>query len=228
MQPLDDEGLGLLIRREATRHQAPDALAARILGQVRSASPPASQPLRATRQPAVWRWLQSVAMFGAGAATAWGVALSLLVVPAPDPMDEAVAASHVRSLMGAHLADVASSDRHTVKPWFAGKLDFSPPVIDLAAEGLPLVGGRLDYLQGRAVAALVYRSGEHVINLFIWPAADSSLVAPRPSAWRGYNLVHWTQAGMQVWAVSDMNPDELKSFAALWRGHMAAPQSSIP
>ncbi len=229
MQPLEDEELGLLIRREATRHQAPPALAARILEQVRAANPPTSvpAPLRTAQPAAMWRWLQAVALFGAGAATAWSVALSLMVVPAPDLTSEAVAASHVRSLMGTHLADVASSDRHTVKPWFAGKLDFSPPVIDLAAEGLPLIGGRLDYLQGRVVAALVYKPGSHVINLFVWPAADSASTEPKPTAWRGYNLLHWTQAGMQAWAVSDMSADELKSFATLWRGHMVQ-QPSTP
>jgi anti-sigma factor RsiW len=224
MQVPEDDELGLLIRREATRHAPPAALGARIVGGVREADAPGVMSPR-RRQPRMWRWLQSIALFGAGAATAWGVALSLLVVPAQELMSEAVTSSHVRSLMGSHLADVHSSDRHTVKPWFAGKLDFSPPVIDLAAEGLPLAGGRLDYLDGRAVAALVYTSGSHVINLFVWPASGDRTVAPELVTRRGYNLVHWTQAGMQAWAVSDVNAAQLHVFAGLVRERMASPDA---
>ncbi|MDM0076944.1 anti-sigma factor [Variovorax sp. J2P1-59] len=221
MQAPDDDELGLLIRREATRHAPPAALAERILADLRKAD--VQEPVRRPRRPAAWRWLQAVTLFGAGAATAWGIALSLLVVPAQDLMSESITDSHVRSLMGSHLADVLSSERHTVKPWFAGKLDFSPPVIDLAAEGLPLVGARLDYIGGRPVAALVYQSGQHIINLFVWPASADKPAAPRLLTRRGYNLVHWSEGGMQAWAVSDLNASELQAFATLTRKRMAAP-----
>jgi anti-sigma factor RsiW len=119
--------------------------------------------------------------------------------------------SHLRSLMGNHLTDVATSDQHTVRPWFEGKLDFAPPVQDLAAEGFPLVGGRVDYLGGRAVAALVYQRRQHFVNLFIWPEARSEeLTTAKPQ--RGYNFIHWNTNGMTFWAVSEISEDELRTF----------------
>jgi anti-sigma factor RsiW len=126
-----------------------------------------------------------------------------------------VIASHVRSLMADHLTDVLSSDQHTVKPWFAGKLDFSPPVKDLAADGFPLVGGRLDYIERRPVAVLVYRRRKHTINLFEWP--DQSAPSPTRSenTPRGYNLVNWNENGMTYWAASDLDATELAGFAKL-------------
>lgn len=224
MQASDNDELGPLIRRHAQRHAAPEGLAERIRQSVRAeaaaAAPvPAPAPPRKTRDG--WKGL---AWFGTGAATAWGLALVLLASPVPpqDVLAEAVTGNHVRSLMASHLADVASSDQHTVKPWFAGKLDFSPPVVDLAAEGFPLTGGRLDYLDGRTVAALVYRSGPHVINLFYWPAAaDAKPAAPVLSTRQGYQLMRWTQSGMQAWAVSDLNAAELRNFASLMRERTA-------
>ena len=126
-----------------------------------------------------------------------------------------VVSAHIRSLMPGHLTDVASSEHHTVKPWFAGKLDFSPPVADLSAEGFQLVGGRLDYAADRPVAALVYRKGEHFINLFVWPSASNRESAEAADARQGYNLLFWTRGQTNFWAISDMNATELKQFADL-------------
>jgi anti-sigma factor RsiW len=132
------------------------------------------------------------------------------VRPAPGPsLEDQLVSSHVHSMLANHLTDVLTSDQHTVKPWFNGKIDFSPPVVDLKDKGFPLVGGRVDYLNGRVVATLIYRRSGHVINLFIWPSNGT----PVPASERdGYNLENWTQAGLDFWAVSDTSPGELKKF----------------
>jgi len=133
---------------------------------------------------------------------------------------EQITASHIRSLMGDHLLDVPSTDQHTVKPWFNGKLDFSPEVLDLTSDGFPLIGGRLDYINGRPVAAIVYERRKHDINLFTWPtsAADSQ---PSLSQHNGYNVLLWTRGGMTCVAVSDVNPQDLEHFAELLRADRA-------
>lgn len=222
----EDPALSALIGKHATRHPAPPDLAARIGRRIDAATVPSRSTTGARTMGSRWnRWLHAASLFGAGAATAAAVAIfaiSVFVSPRQDALVDELTASHVRSLMASHLDDVASSDRHTVRPWFAGKLDFSPPVVDLAAQGFPLTGGRLDYVAGRPVAALVYKPGLHVINLFVWPAQDGKSADPQVFERQGFSLVHWTQAGMQAWAVSDMNSAELKSFADLVRQRMPA------
>ncbi len=170
---------------------------------------------------ATWRKLPrpSWAFLSVAASLAVVALVALRFVPGPQNpspdhlLAEEVLASHVRSLMANHLTDVPSSDQHTVKPWFDGKLDFSPPVEDLGAQGFPLVGGRLDYLDDRPVAALVYQRRKHFINLFVWPSTQPS--GQKAVMQQGYNLIHWTHSGMTYWAASDLNYTELGEFVHL-------------
>ena len=126
-----------------------------------------------------------------------------------------VISSHVRSLLATHLLDVPSTDQHTVKPWFDGKIKFSPPVRDFADQGFRLIGGRLDYINGREVAALVYQRRLHIINLFIWPSESSPTTAAESFAKDGYNVLHWNRDGFEFWAVSDVSAGDLRAFADL-------------
>jgi anti-sigma factor RsiW len=134
--------------------------------------------------------------------------------PAPQTLvAQEVLDSHLRSLMPGHLADVQSSDRHTVKPWFSGKLDFSPPVADFAAEGFSLTGGRLDSVNGRTVAVLVYQRHQHLINAYVWPSPNSANSSVTATTLQGYNILHWTHAGLEWWLASDLNTQELEGLA---------------
>ncbi|ALM83775.1 anti-sigma factor [Bordetella sp. N] len=121
--------------------------------------------------------------------------------------------NNIRSLQVDHLFDVASTDQHTVKPWFGGKLDFAPPVVDLAAQGYPLKGGRVDYLAGQRVAVLVYRDKLHPISLFVWPGAGEP-AAPRFEERLGYHIAHWRAAGMNYWAITDAGASDLSGFVS--------------
>lgn len=153
---------------------------------------------------------------GAATATLLAVVLSaglyLSLPSAQERLMVELVSSHVRSLQVDHLSDVVSSDRHTVKPWFNGKLDFSPAVVDLAAQGFPLVGGRLDYLGGHTVAVLVYRHNQHPINLYIWPSTERD-AGSRAQNRLGYHLQRWVAGGMTYWAVSELATDELEQFS---------------
>jgi anti-sigma factor RsiW len=204
--------LGAAIRAELPELQAPDVLRTRVRSAVQSA---AGGPV-ASRQTPVrnWRPLALAASLLLVALGSWQIASKRETEAA---LGEQVLASHVRSLMPGHLTDVVSSDQHTVKPWFNGKLDFSPPVNDFADKGYPLFGGRLDYVGGRPVAALVYGRRQHMINVFLWPARGGSVAGPEATTRQGYHQLHWTSSEFTYWVVSDLGAVELDEFARLLR-----------
>ncbi len=162
-----------------------------------------------------WRWAAVLSSLGLVAATAWILVSVLVRPPAEDRLAAEIISAHIRSLMADHLTDVASSDQHTVKPWFNGRLDYSLAVKDLAPSGFPLVGGRLDYVNGRAVATLIYQRRKHFINLFTWPERKASDTRPRQITQQGYHLFRWTRAGMSCWTISDLDKSELEQFVRL-------------
>ena len=186
-------------------------LPAHLHKRVRAAARNAHRAETGTR---VWPWrgLSAAASLAAVALLVWSLVPMLTGPSANDLLTRELIAGHVRSLMASHLTDVASSDQHTVKPWFEGKLDFSPPVTDLTEQGFPLVGARLDYLDNRPVAALVYQRHNHVINLFIWPSTHGAETGEQMVTRQGYHLLHWAQSGLSYWAVSNLNLGELQAF----------------
>jgi anti-sigma factor RsiW len=201
------------LRAEDVRVTAPERLHRRLaesLAEAEGKSTTTVVPF-APRRARPLAWMGG----GAGVAVAASVALFAVVLTGrqQDALTGDLVASHVRSLQVAHLVDVETSDQHVVKPWFNGKLDFAPPVVELKDQGFPLVGGRLDVIRRRSVAAIVYRRGRHVINLFIWPerGADGPEVV---KAGDGYTLRHWRSGGLTFWAVSDVNPNDLALFEA--------------
>ena len=191
--------------------QAPAALRERIRAAARG-TPPATRAGRFNPRN-LWRPLALAASLAAVALGSWTLALQRAAGAA---LADDVLASHVRSLMPGHLTDVLSTDQHTVKPWFNGRLDFSPPVNDFAARGYPLLGGRIDYVGGRPVVALVYGRRQHVVNVFVWPASGQT-GGPATRTRQGYHELHWTTGDYTYWVVSDLGLTELQEFAQLLR-----------
>ncbi len=212
---MEDDDLSALIRRNATRHRADALLKSSVLAEIALQNASGEKKRRTPRVLTLaWRgWFALGSSFASGAVATLAVVLMFGRPSALPKQETEVVDSHIRALMADHLTDVASTDQHTVKPWFQGKLSYSPPVRDFTAQGFPLIGGRLDYLAGRPVAALVYRHGKHAINVFVWPGEAFASAAQEQ---QGFHVQRWVQDGMQFWAVSDVNAADLASLERLW------------
>ena len=200
------------IRQQVKRYAAPPRLRQNIQAALRR-----DAVEKTPRRQSNWNWMAVAASILLFASLSWNITLIRSRPSVDDRVAKEVLSSHLRSMVGTHLLDVPSSDQHTVKPWFNGKLNFSPDVKDFTSQGFPLVGGRIEYLDDRPVAALVYQRRQHFINLFIWPSASTSQNSYRELKLSGYNLTSWTDNGMNCWAISDLQSSELEQFAQLYR-----------
>jgi anti-sigma factor RsiW len=236
------QALRAALQRGSLAFAAPEALRARIqssllaAGSATATAPvpnaaaiQAPQPARERIRESTprWspfqflRWASAFAVLALCTVVAWQLLPGLYGPTNDQQLAAAVFTSHVRSLEANHLMDVVSTDQHTVKPWFDGKLDFSPPVEDLASDGFPLVGGRLDYLEGRQVAALIYQRRRHILNVYVWPdaaagaASSASTSAKTLKPRQGYNMTRWAGGGFQFWAISDVAAADLAEFVRL-------------
>jgi len=206
----DLTSVGRTVKRDGIKFLAPEHLRYRIMADI-----DAMKLRKKTSKKLPWAWIN----FGIAGLCSFAFMLTMflyLSLPGErERLDQEIVASHYRSLLVNHLADVASSDHHTVKPWFTGKLDYSPPVYDFADQGFFLVGGRLDYIDQRTIAALAYRHDKHLINLFVWPDRSHVEMSSKSVSLQGFHLLEWTHFGMAYSAISDMNSQELASFRQL-------------
>ncbi len=210
------KAVGALLDNPQIQFEVPDSL----FGRIQSALPlPGSDVKQRPGSRFVIPWFTIPLALAATIAVMLGLAFlnprGVFDHSHGNALAQEVISSHVRSLLAAHLLDVPSTDQHTVKPWFDGKLKFSPPVHDFAERGFRLTGGRLDYLDGREVAALVYQRRLHIINLFIWPVESGRNTAVESYTKDGYNVSHWTRDGFEFWAVSDVSAEDLRAFTDL-------------
>jgi len=202
------------LKRDSLYYPAPEKLKKRIQSSLRKEA-----NSEASKRAFGWRWLTvgaSLAFMLLIGVVVWRLVPSSIRSSGDELLAQEIVSDHVRSLqMPGHLTDVLSSDQHTVKPWFDGKVDFAPPVKDFASQDFRLYGGRLEYLNNRAVATLIYQRRLHFINLFIWPVEQAGSTGEVTIQRQGYNLIHWTSSGMNYWAISDLNGVELHEFARL-------------
>ena len=207
-----DAGLRLraALREDAPRYRAPAQLRKHILASIDSANP--GRPRQWLR---TWEWARLGAAFALAVLATFGLTYHFAKPSASDLLMEEALATHVRGVLSGPPLDVASSDRHTVKPWLSARLDFSPPVADFTGKGFALAGGRLDYLDGRPIATLIYQHKQHVISVFVWPDATAGPARSAYGSKKGYNLAHWTRDGFRYYAVSDASAESLRQLVAL-------------
>jgi len=210
------KALRAALQRGSLAYAAPAALRERIQSSLRASS---GSEVRESKfkwpSPNMWQLAGAFALLVLISVSGWQWTAPLRAPSSEQRIAAEVFSSHVRSLEGNHLMDVVSTDQHTVKPWFDGKLDFSPPVEDLASDGFPLVGGRLDYVENREVAALIYQRRKHFINVFVWPNLSGSNSSQAIESQQGYNIMRWSRGGFQFWAVSDVAASDLAGFVHL-------------
>ena len=210
------KSLRAALQRSSLAYAAPAALRERIQSSLRASSGAEVRESKFTWPSLnMWQLAGAFALLVLISVSGWQWTARLRAPSSDQRIAAEIFSSHVRSLEGNHLMDVVSTDQHTVKPWFDGKLDFSPPVEDLAIDGFPLVGGRLDYLEGREVAALVYQRRKHSINVFVWPDPTGTRLPQAAESRQGYNIMKWSHGGFQFWAVSDVAAPDLAEFVRL-------------
>jgi mycothiol system anti-sigma-R factor len=205
------ESLRSSLQRAQLYETAPAGLRKKIRAELKI-----STASTGTASVAAWRWLAAAAAILLVTGVAWFAVPQFRSTSPGSVTASEVIDAHIRSLQAGHLTDVASTDQHTVKPWFDGKLDFIPPVRDFMDEGFPLIGGRLDVLGERNVAALVYGRRKHFINVFVWPTKDPDTPIHPPGSRQGYQWVHWRHQGMEFCAVSDVSAQDLHELAQLF------------
>jgi mycothiol system anti-sigma-R factor len=205
------ESLRASLQQAQLRERAPLDLRKKVL---QSLPKPASRPRMALSLS--WQWVAvAAALLLAMSGFGWRLVSHRLDLSAQQQLSAEIVDAHVRSLQVGHLSDVISTDQHTVKPWFNGKVDFAVPVRDFADDGFPLQGGRLEVINGKTVAALIYGRRKHEVNLFVWPETNASDEAAHPSSLRGYQLIRWRKAGMEYWLASDLALPDLEVLQRL-------------
>lgn len=207
------EGLRLLQQRvrETDYKNVPAGLKMNIQNKLRDVTG------EQTKSTSLFKWLGiGGGAMATGSFATWALLTFVFFSPLKMQLADSIIDAHISALMVDHVTDIKNSDRHTVKPWFNGRIDFAPPVKDLSAQGFELIGGRLDYLQGKTVSALVYKRRAHIINAFIFKSVDTTTTtAPKLVQRQGFNLVHWKQDGLDFWLISDLNKKEISQLAKL-------------